>query len=292
MPKGDREILKADPEDGTTPISNLLLEALAIGKLSGKEKGTLLYLCRKTYGWKDGKDRVKEAAITLREWSEVLQVDSSRASRILSGLVDKKIMSRRFTGPGKGYVYSINTRVAEWYKGCINLQLLSKVTRQPLSKITTVELSKVTTVELSKTTTPLATDLAMPKETIKETLKKRSTTCSNNYAEKNPDNNLAEISKIYENDIGMITPLVAEDLKEISKEFPPGWFTAAAKEAVSNNARSLKYIRAILSRWKREGFQSARDRPGKYTRGKNPALSDLPSEEELEKQAKDLGFTI
>jgi len=39
MPKGDRQELKADPEDGTTPISNLLLEALAIAKLSGKEKG-------------------------------------------------------------------------------------------------------------------------------------------------------------------------------------------------------------------------------------------------------------
>ncbi len=46
MPKGDKAILKADPDDGTTPVSNLLLEALAIAKLSGMEKGALAYLWR------------------------------------------------------------------------------------------------------------------------------------------------------------------------------------------------------------------------------------------------------
>jgi len=38
MPKGDRLKLKADPEDGTTPISNLLLEAVAMAKISGLQK--------------------------------------------------------------------------------------------------------------------------------------------------------------------------------------------------------------------------------------------------------------
>ncbi len=33
MPKGDKYKLKADPEDGTTPIANLFLEAVAIAKL-------------------------------------------------------------------------------------------------------------------------------------------------------------------------------------------------------------------------------------------------------------------
>ena len=55
MPKGDRVIGKADPEDGTTPVANLLLEALAMAHLSGEEKGAVLYLWRQTYGWVDGK---------------------------------------------------------------------------------------------------------------------------------------------------------------------------------------------------------------------------------------------
>ena len=48
MPKGDRLKLKADPEDGTTPISNLLLEAVAMTKLPGLQTRAILYLWRKT----------------------------------------------------------------------------------------------------------------------------------------------------------------------------------------------------------------------------------------------------
>ena len=65
MPKGDREILKADPEDGHTPIANLLLEAIAISTLTGKKKGILLLLCRKTYGWQRDGQRLKETVLSI-----------------------------------------------------------------------------------------------------------------------------------------------------------------------------------------------------------------------------------
>lgn len=152
MPKGDREKLKADPEDGTTPIANLLLEALAIAKLTGKEKGVILYLWRRTYGWeKDGK-RLKERSISLSEFAKVCNSDTSVASKLLSGLVRRNILRRDFAGPGKGYTYSMNTRVGEWDKSCINQQLLKELSIQPLSKMTIQPLSKMTT--------PLDTKLA------------------------------------------------------------------------------------------------------------------------------------
>ncbi|MBA7700180.1 hypothetical protein ES703_108889 [subsurface metagenome] len=160
MPKGDREILKADPEDGTTPIANLLLEALAIARLSGKEKGIILYLWRRTYGWeKDGK-RLKEKTISLSEFGKVCDSDTATVSKLLSGLVKRNILKRKFAGPGKGYSYSMNTRVGEWDKGCINHQLLKELSIQPLSKSSTQG--------LSKNTTPLDTNLATPKESIKK----------------------------------------------------------------------------------------------------------------------------
>ena len=43
MPKGDRERLKADLEDGSTPLANLLLEALATANISGVQKGLVLF---------------------------------------------------------------------------------------------------------------------------------------------------------------------------------------------------------------------------------------------------------
>ena len=161
MPKGDRELLKADIEDGYTQIANILLEALAQAKLTGKEKGAALYLCRKTYGWLKNGNRLKEAMVSLQEWANAIDTDKSHASSILASLATKKVIIRWFIGPGKGYYYSINTRVAEWGNGCINQQRLRETAKQPLPKSATHG--------LPKTTTPSATNFALRKETLNKT---------------------------------------------------------------------------------------------------------------------------
>ena len=68
--------------------------------------------------------------------------------------------------------------------------------------------------------------------------------------------NLAKISKLYEENIGMPTPAIAESLKDIAEKYPPGWFQEALKEAVKSEHRNLKYIEAILERWQIEGFKA------------------------------------
>lgn len=166
MPKGDREIGKADPEDGTTPIANLLLEALIIANLTSKERAAILFLIRRTYGWLINGKRLKEDAIDLTTWAKILQVkDNTRASKILSTLEDKGAIKRELIGPGKGYIYTINTTVANW-NNCLNQQLLSEMA--------TLALPKRTRVVLSQKTTPSATKLASEKEKIKEILNKEN----------------------------------------------------------------------------------------------------------------------
>jgi hypothetical protein len=121
MPKGDRLKLKADPEDGTTPISNLLLDAVAIAKLSGLHKGAILHLWRVTYGWLDNEgQRKKEAKITLSEWAKALDTDSTRSSKTLTELVDKNIITRRTIDNWGGYYYKLNTDIMTWNSGSIN----------------------------------------------------------------------------------------------------------------------------------------------------------------------------
>jgi phage replication O-like protein O len=120
MPKGDRLKLKADPEDGTTPIANLLLEAVAMAKLSGLQKGAILHLWRKTYGWVDesGKRR-KEASIGLKEWTTALDAIKSSVATALSELVQKNIIIRN-SDAWQTYNYQINTNIADWNSGCID----------------------------------------------------------------------------------------------------------------------------------------------------------------------------
>jgi len=62
-----------------------------------------------------------------------------------------------------------------------------------------------------------------------------------------------DIFTLYEENIGMLTPLVAEELKEAEKLYPKGWIRDAISEAVSLNKRSWRYIEAILERWSSEG---------------------------------------
>jgi DNA replication protein len=61
------------------------------------------------------------------------------------------------------------------------------------------------------------------------------------------------IYKLYEQNIGPLTPLIADALKEAEAEYPPEWIEEALGEAVRRNKRSWKYVEAILRGWKEEG---------------------------------------
>ena len=58
---------------------------------------------------------------------------------------------------------------------------------------------------------------------------------------------------LYEQNIGMISPMIADELREAEGLYPEDWIADAIKEAVTNNKRSWRYIAAILDRWEREG---------------------------------------
>jgi len=65
---------------------------------------------------------------------------------------------------------------------------------------------------------------------------------------------------LYEQNIGMLTPLIADELREAEHEYPAAWIEEAFREAVSLNKRSWRYIRAILERWRTEGRGDERGR--------------------------------
>lgn len=68
------------------------------------------------------------------------------------------------------------------------------------------------------------------------------------------------IFTLYEQNIGMLTPLIAEELRDAEETYPAAWIEEAFREAVSLNKRSWRYIHAILERWRTEGKDD--DGPG------------------------------
>jgi DNA replication protein len=61
------------------------------------------------------------------------------------------------------------------------------------------------------------------------------------------------IFKLYEENIGPLTPLIADAIKDAENTYSVEWVDEAINEAVLNNVRSWKYIDTILKNWKRDG---------------------------------------
>ena len=63
----------------------------------------------------------------------------------------------------------------------------------------------------------------------------------------------SDVFSLYEENIGIITPLIAEELQDAEQTYPSPWIGDAIQEAVQQNKRSWRYIAAILRRWAQEG---------------------------------------
>lgn len=68
------------------------------------------------------------------------------------------------------------------------------------------------------------------------------------------------VFKLYEENIGPLTPLIADALKDAEETYYDDWVAEAIELAVKNNKRSWKYIEAILKRWKEEGRHGQKDK--------------------------------
>ena len=86
---------------------------------------------------------------------------------------------------------------------------------------------------------------------------------------------MPDIFSLYEQNIGMLTPMIADELREAEKLYPQDWISQAIKEAVNQNKRKWSYISAILEHWSVEGKKDGtyqqdfrKTDPDKYFKGK------------------------
>ncbi len=80
---------------------------------------------------------------------------------------------------------------------------------------------------------------------------------------------------LYEENIGLLTPMIAEELRDAEKNYPESWIKDAVKEAVNAGKRNWRYISAILESWATEGRSDGthlrdfkKTDPDKFIKGK------------------------
>jgi DnaD/phage-associated family protein len=81
------------------------------------------------------------------------------------------------------------------------------------------------------------------------------------------------VYQLYEENIGPITPLIAEELKEAEELYPYEWLEEALREAALLNKRSWRYASRILQRWATEG--RSREKAGRDPGEGNSARAQL-----------------
>jgi len=68
------------------------------------------------------------------------------------------------------------------------------------------------------------------------------------------------IYHLYEENIGPLTPIIAETLEDAESTYPYNWIEEAVHIAVENNVRRWSYVEAILKRWQEGGRDEREDR--------------------------------
>ncbi len=84
------------------------------------------------------------------------------------------------------------------------------------------------------------------------------------------------IFDVYEKNIGLLSPIVAEELEQALEEYSEEWVRKAISEAAGYNRRNWRFVRLLLERWKEQGYPGGANRQtiagsldaDKYKRGK------------------------
>jgi DnaD/phage-associated family protein len=75
------------------------------------------------------------------------------------------------------------------------------------------------------------------------------------------DDALGRVASAYQGNIGLIVPMVSDELKDWLEVYPEAWVIEAIGIAVEQNVRKLSYIRGILEKWRDKGRQAAKPAP-------------------------------
>ena len=141
----------------------------------------------------------------------------------------------------------------------------------PTTGVTTVGTTVGTTVESAGASGAYMTDQYRQEKTRQD-----KTIAAAATRAREGDSALAEVVRVFEDNIHPLSGGIENDkLIDLVDDYSAPWVIAAVEEAVLGNGRSLRYITAVLERWKREGFKSPRKGVRQHGTGRNDSREAL-----------------
>lgn len=143
--------------------------------------------------------------------------------------------------------------IKNWYKyNWTKSEKLDKPLLKEIESIKTVEFKKIVADEYNKRDT-----VSIPYIYPMDTTVTASVSDTDTVTE--TDSEIAEITKCYEENIGLMTPATAELLFDYLKDMDKDLIIKAIKIASINNKRTGRYIQGILNDWSKKGFKTLLD---------------------------------
>ena len=196
-------------------------------------------------------DRI--GSIEIAVYTMLLSIDNDLLFQEWFGCSDRRLQDMTNVG-------SVNTIT----KAKNRLKQLGWIDFKTAGKKTTLYKLTIPTCA-TDTATVCETDTATVCETDTATLRRQDKTARQidkaaaDARAREEGNSLAEVVQTFENNIHPVAGKIEQDaLVDLTDEYGALWVTEAIKEAALSNARNLRYITAILERWKREGFKAPR----------------------------------
>jgi DnaD/phage-associated family protein len=214
----------------------------------------IMFIARATWGWK--KDQASLSFSDLQNGTGI----GGRATlnRAIQDAIDSGFVTR--DADGNSFCYRVNSSKMEPKsepkadsKSVPKLNQNSSKT-EPISKTEQFQNGTSISSKMELKQFQNGTDISSKMEPIYSSPKEYKE-IKRTITEGNHDDGFAAVICDYENNIGQLTPMIAEDIGNALDEYGRDWITDAIKIAVQANVRKWNYILGILRRWAVEGKQ-------------------------------------
>ncbi|WP_213997014.1 replication protein [Tepidanaerobacter syntrophicus] len=254
-------------EGGYTRIANEILERISTMPLNGTQFRILMVIWRYTYGFNR-----KEHELSQNFIAEASSLSERQVRRELKRLVEMKIInvvkeatfsSARVLAFNK---YFDTWRINQTTEDKLDHSTEDKLDHSPPDGLDPQERQYKDNIKDS--TTPLPP----PEENC------GGGDFENNEEEPDEPKEIGEVYDFYQNNFGTISPFIAQKIGDMVDAIGPAMVVEAMKIAITNGARRLNYVEAIIERWVATNIRSPADIVQDEERHKqNTKNSDLDS---------------
>ena len=248
--------------------------------LTGNETKCYLVVVRKTLGWLKRRDCISLSQITTLSGMGDGPAREAMKALCQFGLVIKTADNDPLKNYGPEYELELDDMKVSMAGLIARHAEKESAAAKQTSKARAIAKAKNT--PLVSTEAPHVEHTLPPdvEQTTQKPLSKAINTYDDDEGEKQQENSLAKLSKLYESNMGIITPLMADTLKEIDETFPADWHLPAIKVCVDQNKRTAAYLFGVLQKWKEHGFgwkPTREEKAAQQSRPQKQSLTDLQS---------------